>query len=140
MISVPWRIFRLRKNSNIINMKNMRNIPFFAAAIVILGLSGCMTIGRPIDAAKIRSIAIGVSTEKDLIDNFGEPYRRGVENGMDTATWVYYRIRMSADQQTRDLFVKFDRQGKVSSYSFNSSIAEDYEAIRQLPLPAEDAK
>lgn len=93
-------------------------------------LSGCMTLGRSFDVAKVKAIEIGKTTEADLKALFGEPYRTGIDDGDETATWMHYRLSLFGDQRTRDLYVRFQRDGKVKTYSFNSNVQEDQEQFR----------
>lgn len=93
-----------------------------AAAAAVLPL-GCATIGHPFSADKVQEIKIGETTKTGLLGMFGLPYRRGVEDGDSTWTYLHYKLRLFGEHlRTRDLYVRFDATGKVKSFSFNSNL------------------
>lgn len=86
-----------------------------------LGLSGCMTMGRPFPADRVAALHVGTTTRDDVHAAFGEPYRTGVEDGDPTWTYLLYRFSAFNGEKTRDLYVRFDAAGKVKSYAFNTN-------------------
>ncbi len=56
---------------------------------------------------------------------FGAPWRTGLEDGQRTWTYAEYRYSLFGGAQTRDLLIRFDDEGRVASYTFNSTHAED---------------
>jgi hypothetical protein len=106
----------------------MRKLPLLLLAAA---LSGCMTMGRPFDVGRVPQIQLNKTTEKDLKTMFGEPYRTGLEDGAPTATWVNYKVWLFGTEQTRDLYVKFNDDGTVRSYSFNTNMPEDHDALKK---------
>ena len=100
--------------------------------IALLSLSaglalGCMSIGQPFPVDQVRSIQIGETTRDDMRRSFGAPWRTGLEDGQRTWTYARYRYSILGTAQTRDLVVRFDEQGRVVSYTFNSTHAQDSE-------------
>jgi len=54
---------------------------------------------------------------------FGTPYRRGVDDGDSTWTYLHYKVKMFGEHvRSRDLYVRFDDAGKVTSFSYNSNM------------------
>lgn len=96
-----------------------------------LGFSGCLTLGRQFSVGQIPRIELGKTTQDQLVSMFGQPYRRGVEDGDDTTTWLHYHVNVLGNERTRDLYVRFNPGGTVKSYSFNSTIPEDETALQQ---------
>lgn len=94
-------------------------------------LAGCVTMGSPFDVARVPEIELGKTTRTDLEQLFGPPYRTGLDDGDDTATWLHYRLALLGDRRTRDLYVRFHADGRVKSYSFNSNLEEDRELLRK---------
>lgn len=91
--------------------------------LAILGLpaSGCMpTVGRPFAVNQIRQIEIDKTTQAEIRQMFGEPWRTGLEDGKRTWTYGEYGVKIS-----RDLKIRFDENKVVKSYSFSSSLPED---------------
>ena len=97
----------------------------FCVLSLSLFLAGCMTIGKPFPAAEVPSIVVNKTTRSDLVASFGQPYRTGMDDGDETWTYVQYKLRLLGEKDTRDLYVRFNSNGTVKSYSFNSSLEED---------------
>lgn len=107
-------------------MKHGAKIVLIAAfAAASLGLSGCANVGREFPTAYVSTIKIGQTTREDIRNTFGEPWRTGMEDGRRTWTYGDYRYSAFGPEKTRDLVVKFDDQGKVVSYTYNSTYPED---------------
>ena len=87
--------------------------------------TGCMTVGRPFPTQEVRQIETGKTTREEVKEMFGEPWRTGLEDGESTWTYGHYRYSLFGDGMTRDLVVRFDGRGVVSTYSFNSTVAGD---------------
>jgi len=96
-----------------------------ATALALAILSGCMTVGRPFPTREVHRIETGKTTRAEVKEVFGEPWRTGLEDGQSTWTYGYYRYTLFGERVTRDLVVRFDGRGVVSSYSFNSSEPDD---------------
>lgn len=93
-------------------------------AATLLG-AGCATVGREFPAASVGNIIIGKTDRTEIRRMFGEPWRTGVEDGKKTWTYAHYRYSLFGPEQTRDLLIRFDDEGKVASYSFNTTYQED---------------
>ena len=91
------------------------------AATLALPFYGCMpSVGRPFPVQRVRQIEIGATTQEDVRQMFGSPWRTGIEDGFKTWTYGEYSVNNS-----RDLLIRFDDKGVVKSYSFSSSFPED---------------
>ncbi|MBE01743.1 outer membrane protein assembly factor BamE [Marinobacter lutaoensis] len=90
-------------------------------ALMLAVLAGCATVGRDFPTHNVDQIRIGETTRADIQAMFGEPWRTGVEDGQ--RTWTYGRYRWSAfgEAQTTDLVVRFNDDGTVASYVFNTT-------------------
>ena len=93
----------------------------FLPLVAVLALSACMSIGRPFPTEHVRDIQAGKTTREQIRAAYGEPYRTGVEDG--DATWTYLRYKLSAfsEERTTDLFIRFNADGTVKSYAFNTN-------------------
>ncbi len=88
----------------------------------LLSLSGCATVGRDFPAQRITEIRIGETTKSDLLAQYGRPYRRGVEDGDSTWTYVHYKLRLVFGKtSTRDLYIRFDGN-RVRSFTYNADV------------------
>lgn len=101
-------------------MFNVQKI--FCTAVVVTGLlSGCVTVGHEFPAGQVSSIKIGESTQNDITNLFGTPWRTGVENGLKTWTYGDYNYSLFGNGNSEDLVVRFNKYNIVSSYTFNST-------------------
>jgi len=90
------------------------------AGVVLLG---CATIGREFQYRRVSEIQIGQTTKSELLGRFGLPYRRGIEDGDSTWTYVHYKVRVFGEKlRTRDLYIRFDKDGTVRSFTYNSNM------------------
>jgi hypothetical protein len=85
----------------------------------------CMTVGEDFAVGRVSHLKIGETTQKEVRDMLGEPWRTGLEDGHKTWTYGYYKYNVLGASQTRDLVVRFDDSGVVRSYTFNSTYPED---------------
>jgi outer membrane protein assembly factor BamE (lipoprotein component of BamABCDE complex) len=91
--------------------------------VAIAALSGCATVGRPFLPENVQQIQNGRTTKGDLVLMFGDPYRRGLDDGDSTWTYLHYKIRMFGEHvRSRDLYIRFDDAGRVKSYSYSSNV------------------
>ena len=83
--------------------------------------AGCATIGHKFAVENVPQVKIGETTRADALHLFGPPWRTGLEDGRETWTYGHYRYSMFKAARTRDLVLRFDAQGRVASYTFNST-------------------
>ncbi|DAB27368.1 MAG: hypothetical protein A2513_11145 [Sulfurimonas sp. RIFOXYD12_FULL_33_39] len=93
-----------------------------AMAIALLTLGGCARVGTNFNASQVQRIKIGETTQNDVVAMFGQPWRKGIENGVRMWTYGRYTYRLIGETDTKDLVIKFNNEGKVSSYTFNTTI------------------
>lgn len=91
---------------------------------VLIGLTGCLTVGHEFPVNKLEQIKQGTS-RADIEKMFGQPWRVGKDSGYRTWTYAHYRAALFGELKTRDLVIRFDATGKVVSYTFNSTYRED---------------
>ncbi|MDE2140984.1 MAG: outer membrane protein assembly factor BamE [Elusimicrobia bacterium] len=84
-------------------------------------LAGCVSIGKPFPADRVSSIVIGKTTQTEILAVYGQPFRTGIDDGNPAWTYADYRLRLFGDQKTSDLYVRFNADGTVKSYSFNTN-------------------
>ncbi len=88
--------------------------------IACLFLSGCIYLGRNFPTTPVKNISNNVTTQREIFANFGEPDRKGLENGYETWTYSYQYYEMGQLRESKELYVVFDKDNTVKSYSFNS--------------------
>lgn len=98
-------------------MKNLMKAAGLAAA---MATAGCVTVGRPFPTDKIAEIKTGKTTQAEIVAAYGHPYRTGLEDGDTTWTYMMYKVSPFT-QSTKDLYVRFNADGTVKSYAFNTN-------------------
>ena len=98
--------------------------PWIAAAVVAtaLGAAGCISAGRNFSAAPVRRIEKGMTTKEDIEKLFGEPFRTGLDDGYESWTYMYNRWTPFARMRSKDLYLVFNKDGTVRTYTFNSNL------------------
>ena len=91
------------------------------AASFILFFAGCFTVGYDFPVDQVTAIKIGKTTQDNIRSMFGSPWRVGIEDGQRTWTYGKYRNSAFSDTSTQDLVIRFDDQGFVSSFTFNTT-------------------
>ena len=83
-------------------------------------IAGCVYLGRDFPAAPVKSIENNVTTHREIFNYFGEPERRGLENGYETWTYSYNYYEMGQLRDSKELYVVFNKDNTVRSYSFTA--------------------
>ena len=86
-------------------------------------LTACVTIGEAFPSQSVPSFALGKATQADIQKTYGSPFRTGVEDGDVTWTYVHYKFRVFGQQCTQDLVVRFNANGTVKSFTYNTTSA-----------------
>ncbi len=89
--------------------------------IALLALSGCFSSGRDFPADPIPTLAVGTTTQAEVRRALGEPWRTGLEDGQRTWTYGDYRYSLFGDAKARDLVLKFDQRGVLTTYTYSST-------------------
>ena len=101
------------------NRKNSLGLVVLFALLV--GLSGCITVGHEFQFSAIPQIQTGKTSMKDIQQIFGNPIRTGQEEGDLVWTYAHYKANILGDFEGRDLVVKFGSDNTVKSVSYNST-------------------
>jgi len=99
----------------------LRKAFFGFALLAVLLSSGCASVGHEFPAGQVSTIKIGQTTQQEIYTTFGTPWRTGIEDGKRTWTYADYRYSLFNDGSTEDLLIRFDKNGVVSSFVFNTS-------------------
>jgi hypothetical protein len=88
--------------------------------IVAVFLWGCASQGRDFGVTPVKNIQTNVTTQKDIFGAFGEPIEKGLENGYETWTYSYQYYEWVQLRNSKQLYVVFNKDGTVRSYSFTA--------------------
>lgn len=92
-----------------------------AGLLSVGGMQGCMTVGKDFAASRVIDLKIGETTQQQVREMFGQPWRMGREDGRHTWTYGIYKYSLFSPAETEDLVIRFDNNGIVRSYTFNTS-------------------
>lgn len=98
-----------------------RPLALLFSGLLLLGSTGCISVGRHFPTGPIPQLHIGTTTQQQVLDSFGPPWRTGIDDGQRTWTYGYYHYSLFASPIARDLVIKFDQQGVVASYNYNTT-------------------
>lgn len=101
----------------IVKKFELRNL-FIAAAVAT---AGCVSIGKPFPADRVNSIVIGKTKQSEILATYGQPFRTGIDDGNPAWTYADYHFGVFGPQKATDLYVRFNADGTVKSYSFNTN-------------------
>lgn len=99
----------------------MRRLPTLLAATGLLALGGCATVGQPFPADEVEGLTVGETTRAEVKERFGEPWRTGSEDGDPTWSYGHYQWSAFGASDMTDLVIRFDDDGVVRSFTYNTS-------------------
>jgi hypothetical protein len=88
--------------------------------ILALVLAGCFSAGRDFPVSPVKSIQNNVTTQREIFRYFGEPVRKGLENGYETWSYSYQYYELGQLRDSKELHIIFNDDRTVRSYSFSS--------------------
>lgn len=88
--------------------------------ILPLILSGCIYYGRDFATTPVKNIQNNVTTQREIFSYFGEPMRKGLENGYETWTYSYHYYELVQLRDSKELYIVFNKDNTVRSYSFTA--------------------
>lgn len=104
----------------------LRLLPKIKITLLLILLYGCSTvykIGQEFDFNNVSKIKIGTTTQKDVIDYFGQPLRKGISNGNEVYYYSNEIITFNNDKTVKrdgnSLLIEFDEKGIVKNYYLN---------------------
>ena len=77
-------------------------------------------MGRDFPVTPVRNIQNNVTTQQEIFANFGEPVRRGLENGLETWTYSYQYYELAQLKDSKELHVVYNKDNTVLNYSFTA--------------------
>ena len=85
---------------------------------------GCISAGRNFVSTPVKQIEKGVTTKGDVKKSFGDPFRTGLDDGYESWTYLYNRWSPFTQTRSKDLYIVFNKDGTVRSYTFNSNLGD----------------
>ena len=107
--------------SNAKPLKSNYVLALILISMMIMFVSGCITLGKDFPEANVSSITIGVTTKNEISKLFGSPWLSGVQDGQPAWTYGSYDYSLFGERKAKDLVVQFDDKAKVSSFTFSTT-------------------
>ena len=100
----------------------MKNFLYFGRAIFLfLFFTGCASVGKDFESEKVRNIQNNVTTQLEIIDWFGVPFKEGTENSYTMWTYQIDKWQTLGDVESKALVILFDDKNKVKAYRYESN-------------------
>ena len=102
-------------------LKSAYVLQLILISVMIMFVSGCITLGKDFPEANVSTISIGVTTKNEVRKLFGSPWLSGVQDGKPAWTYGIYDYSLFGEREAKDLVVQFDDRGKVSSFTYSTT-------------------
>ena len=98
----------------------MKNSLYFSMVIFWL-FTGCASVGKDFDSKKVKRIKNNVTTQLEIIDWFGVPFKEGTENSYTMWTYQFDKWQALGNVESKALVILFDDKNKVKAYRYESN-------------------
>ena len=96
---------------------------FYFILLMVLLLSvwlGCASVGKDFNSEKVKDIKNNITTQLNIIDWFGLPFKEGNENGYTMWTYQIDKWKLG-EVESKGLVILFDDKNKVKAYRYESN-------------------
>ena len=100
-------------------MKSLRTI--ILSIFIIPLVVGCGTVGKDFDSSKITKIQNNLTTQLQVLDWFGVPYKEGTENRFTMWTYQVDTWQAIGEGQSKGLVILFDEKNIVKAHRYESN-------------------
>ena len=99
----------------------MKKISFIPLMVLLLSVwLGCASVGKDFNSEKVKDIKNNITTQLNIIDWFGLPFKEGNENGY--TMWTYQIDKWNLGKvESKGLVILFDDKNKVKAYRYDDS-------------------
>ena len=93
--------------------------------LVLFFLIGCYgTVGKNFDSSEVKNIKNNVTSQSEILENFGIPFKEGTENGQTMWTYDFNQWNALGPAQSKDLVILFNKNNTVKAYRFTATEPE----------------
>jgi len=94
------------------------------AVLSMVFVIGCGTVGKNFDSSRVKNIQNNKTTQAEVLDWFGVPFKEGNENGHTMWTYQFDKYKVVGEPESKDLVILFDNNQVVKAYRYTSSLSE----------------
>ncbi|MZH02111.1 MAG: hypothetical protein F3745_01550 [Nitrospinae bacterium] len=98
----------------------MNLLRVFLLALCML-VVGCGTVGKDFDSSKVEKIQKNVTTQLEILEWFGVPYKEGTENNHTMWTYQLDTWQAIGEGISKGLVILFDDKNIVKAYRYESN-------------------
>ena len=100
----------------------MKKVLSYMAILLAASLfAGCGSVGKNFDSSNVKNVRNNDTTQAQIVEWFGDPYKKGQENGK--TMWTYqYDTYSGGNSKSKDLVLLFDGAGKVIAFRYTSNM------------------
>ena len=84
-------------------------------AVAVFAIAGCANIGKQFDPALAETIVRGKTTLAEIQAKFGDPFKKGTQNGDLVWVYEYNEYRGGGNSTSKNLTIVFDSNDIVKS-------------------------
>ena len=92
--------------------------------LILFFLAGCGTVGKNFNSSQVISIQNNVTNQSEILDKFGLPFKKGIENGQVMWTYRFDQWNLLGPAKSKDLVILFDEKNIVRAYRYTTSEPE----------------
>ena len=97
---------------------------FFTGIFLAIFWFGCGSVGKNFDESLYTKIAKGTTNKKDIQAMFGDPFKKGIQNGSPVWTYEYNYVNAFGTDIIKDMIIVFDKNGLVKSHQLMTNSPE----------------
>ena len=89
---------------------------------LVIFLASCYgTVGKNFDNSELKSIQNNVTSQEEIFERLGAPFKKGIENGQVMWTYQFDQWNAFGPAHSEDLVILFDKENIVKAYRYTTS-------------------
>ena len=89
---------------------------------LVIFLASCYgTVGKNFDSSDLKSIQNNVTSQEEIFERLGTPFKKGIENGHVIWTYQFDQWNAVGPTRSKDLVILFDKENIVEAYRYTTS-------------------
>jgi len=89
---------------------------------LVIFLASCYgTVGKNFDSSELKSIQNNVTSQEEIFERLGAPFKKGIENGQVMWTYQFDQWNAIGPAESKDLVILFDNKNIVKAYRYTTS-------------------